>query len=68
MSSDYLAGWNAGFEEGWRSATRPTLIPENRHGVKPGYCTRRDIIALLRKHHTQPMAVHFIADMMEQNP
>lgn len=43
----------------------PTFIPENQHGVKPGYYTRPDIVVLLRKHHTNPNSVHFIADMME---
>jgi hypothetical protein len=44
---------------------KPIFIPENEYEVKPGYYTRPDIVRLLRKHHTNPKAVHFIADMME---
>lgn len=46
-------------------APRTTFIPVNDHGVKPGYYTIPDIVRLLRKHHANPKAVHFIADMME---
>lgn len=43
----------------------PVFIPENRRGVKPGYCTRPDIVRLLRMHRMYPERIHFIADMME---
>jgi hypothetical protein len=43
----------------------PTLIPENRHGVKPGFYTRPDIARLLRLHAGYPHRICFIADMME---
>jgi hypothetical protein len=42
-----------------------TFIPENPHGVKPGYCTRPDIVRLLRMHRMYPERIEFIANMME---
>lgn len=48
-----------------RPDRKPIFIPDNDHGVKPGYYTIPDIVRLLRKHHVDPNAVHFIADMME---
>jgi hypothetical protein len=42
-----------------------TFIPENKLGVKPGYCTRPDIVRLLRMHRMYPERIEFIANMME---
>lgn len=53
------------FWVGQPAPTKPTFIPENEHGVKPGYYTKPDIVRLLRRHNTDSQAVHFIADMME---
>jgi hypothetical protein len=42
-----------------------TFVPENKHGVKPGFYTRPDIVRLLRLHRMYPDRIQFIADMME---
>lgn len=41
------------------------FLPDNEHGVAPGYYSQRGIVALLRQHCSNPAAVHFIADMLE---
>lgn len=41
------------------------FIPDNDHGIRPGYYGQRDISTLLRAYRDEPLAVQFIADMLE---
>jgi hypothetical protein len=40
-------------------------IPENEHGIRPNYYTQRGISTLLRAYRDEPLAIQFIADMLE---
>ncbi len=35
-------------------------------GIRPGYYTRNQVVALLREHKDDPDAIQFIADMLEE--
>ena len=43
-----------------------TFIPENDVISENGYMTLNEIVDLLRKYKTNPDAIQFIADMLEE--
>lgn len=43
-----------------------TFIPENDVISENGYMTMNEIVDLLRKYKTNPDAIQFIADMLEE--
>lgn len=43
-----------------------TFIPENDVISENGYMTINEIVVLLRKYKTNPDAIQFIADMLEE--
>ncbi|SHG88333.1 hypothetical protein [Bradyrhizobium erythrophlei] len=57
--------WITQLEVDGTPSAAPTFVPTNRHGVKPGFYTRPDIVRLLRLHKMYPERIQFIADMME---
>ncbi len=43
-----------------------TYIPENQIIAESGHLTMNQIVDLLRKYKSEPNAIHFIADMLEE--
>ena len=41
------------------------FVPDNDHGIKEGYYSMNEVVALLRTHAEQPDIIRFIADMLE---
>lgn len=41
------------------------FIPENNYGIREGYYSQRGISTLLRAYRDEPLAIQFIADMLE---
>ncbi len=46
--------------------TNKTYIPENEVICEQGYFTMNEIVGLLRKYKSEPNAVQFLADMLEE--